>query len=206
LGYNTKGYILPQKTQSEVLQQCQNLGMQLSSLPYQEYKKYLQEKPSTLPPNEYFIPFGGSGELANIGLAQLAQQFNNLRLSTTMPLYLCAGTGTTALGLRPMLQNKMHIFMPFHKPLQSIISLFTNHTNCVFEIDNTKFGKVSPQIIEFCNYIYKTNSLQLDVVYTARLLQLIFNKINTYQIKSDVIMLHTGGLSGNLPHNTLLKY
>ena len=69
------------------------------------------------------------------------------------------------------------------------------------------YGKVNEELINFVNYFKKTTQIQLDPIYTGKMvfgvLQLIKN--HYFSDSSKILMIHTGGLQGIEGMNEKLK-
>ena len=69
------------------------------------------------------------------------------------------------------------------------------------------YAKHPPKFIQFINSTWQQYQLQTDIVYTAKTFYAVQQMIanNTIREGSNVLMIHSGGLQGNLslPANTL---
>ena len=89
------------------------------------------------------------------------------------------------------------------------IEKLTNKTN--FTIFNEYhfggYGKVSDDLITFVNDFKRINHIQLDPIYTGKMVFGIFELIKNHYFSdnSKILIVHTGGLQGIEGMNKLLK-
>lgn len=156
----------------------------------------------------YCIPEGGTNTLAIKGCEEILNEadssFN----------YICApvGTGGTLAGLINSSKPNQHIlgFSALKGDfLQEDISKFAKQDNWML-ITNYHFGgyaKINSELITFINEFKKLNNIQLDPVYTGKMLFGIQDMIdqNYFPKGSKILVIHTGGLQGIEGMNTKLK-
>ncbi len=89
--------------------------------------------------------------------------------------------------------------------LQVNIKKWTNKENWMLNNDYVcgGYAKVSKELIDFTHEFYKSQSIPLDVVYTAKMMMGILDLIKKDYFKRDssILAIHTGGLQGNIGFN-----
>ena len=156
----------------------------------------------------YLIPEGGTNVLAVKGCEEILNE-------TDMGFdYICTsvGTGGTLAGLINCSKPSQQVlgFSTLKGDfLQEDISKFAKKDNWKL-ITNYHFGgyaKINEELIAFINQFKLRNDIQLDPIYTGKMMFGIFDMIkNGYFSKgSKILAIHTGGLQGIKGMNTLLK-
>ncbi|MEJ6792151.1 MAG: pyridoxal-phosphate dependent enzyme [Lacinutrix sp.] len=157
----------------------------------------------------YCIPEGGTNALAVKGCEEILKEedfnFN----------YICAsvGTGGTLAGLingsKP--SQKILGFSALKGDfLKKDISKFATQDNWEL-LSNYHFGgyaKINKELIAFINNFKATNNIQLDPIYTGKMLFGIQDLIakNYFPKGSKILVIHTGGLQGIAGINARLKH
>lgn len=156
----------------------------------------------------YLIPEGGTNALAIKGceeiLTQADSSFN----------YICApvGTGGTLVGLINCSKPNQQVlgFSALKGDfLKEDISKFAKQDNWTL-ITDYHFGgyaKINAELITFINEFKAVNNIQLDPIYTGKMLfgiQDLINK-NYFPEGSKILVIHTGGLQGIAGMNAKLK-
>lgn len=151
----------------------------------------------------YLIPEGGTNELAAKGAEEFAQT-----LGTDFDYVCCAvGTGGTMAGLirgidrekeilgfsvlkgGEFLKNEIGKFL--HEPYENwLINTSYHHGG---------YAKTTEPLLTFMKDFTAKNGIQLDPVYTGKLLWGVMEEIKSGRFKkgSRVLILHSGGLQGN---------
>ena len=159
--------------------------------------------------NFYLIPEGGTNQLAVKGCKEIIENINVEFDSVVVPV----GTGGTLAGIIKGIKNQHNKkaigiavlknagFLK-HKVLELINSSSENQKSSNWEIildyhfgGYAKFNKV---LIEFINEFKEKTEIQLDPVYTGKMMYGIFDLINKEYFRpgSTIIAVHTGGLQG----------
>lgn len=217
VGLQTIGIIRGEELAAKILENptlhfAQDCEMQLQFVSREAYKcknersfiNNLYEKFG----NCYLLPEGGTNELAVKGceeiLTETASDFD----------YICAsvGTGGTLSGI--VSASLPHQFVLGFSALKgtfqtSEVQKHTDNTNYEI-IDSYCFGgyaKIDPNLIRFINEFKKTNGIQLDPVYTAKMMFGITDllKKGFFKENSRILAVHTGGLQGIAGMNQRLK-
>tara|TARA_R110000868_G_scaffold196650_2_gene442670 strand:+ start:4308 stop:5219 length:912 start_codon:yes stop_codon:yes gene_type:complete len=156
----------------------------------------------------YLLPEGGTNALAIKGCEEILTEED-----ANFNVVCCSvGTGGTISGIINCSQPSQQIlgFSALNGSfLKEDISKFVDKEN--WEIITTyhfgAYGKVNAELIHFINRFKRDNNIQLDPVYTGKMMFGIFDLLeNGYFAKgSRILAIHTGGLQGILGMNTVLK-
>ncbi len=169
-----------------------------------EFLKILQQEFN----NFYLIPEGGTNALAVKGCEEILSN-DDLDFD-----YICCavGTGGTISGLINSSKPKQQVLgFPALKGsfLQQDISKFVTQTNWDLKT-HYHFGgyaKVNSELIAFINQFKLEHEVQLDPVYTGKMMYGIFDLIEKQYFPkgSKILAIHTGGLQGIEGMNALLQ-
>ncbi|TKK65517.1 pyridoxal-phosphate dependent enzyme [Ilyomonas limi] len=198
---------------SHTLQQAKAYGMQLHFVSREKYKQ--KEALQYLYPTAYWINEGGSGEKGVAGAALILQQVPHVEKYTHVT---CAvGTGTTLAGIiSSALPHHIIIGISVLKgdfsleaEIKNLLPSSANHQRFSIAHDYHfgGYAKYNAALLEYMNKVWKVHQLPTDFVYTAKALygteMMVRQKIIPQN--SRVLMVHTGGLQGNLslPAGTL---
>jgi len=154
--------------------------------------------------NYFIIPEGGTNKLGVKGVVELGHEI--LDQLSEAPDFVCvaAGTGGTAMGLIQAFANvktKVLVFSSLkgdflRDEIQDAVG------DASFELITDShfggYGKFSKELISFCNQFNQNHNIQLDPVYTGKMMyglaQLI--KDDYFSPNDTVVAIHTGGLQG----------
>lgn len=154
----------------------------------------------------YLIPEGGTNLLALNGCEEI---INEVNIDYD---YICSacGTGGTLSGIISSLKGEKNIVgIPVLKGAQFLIhgitKLVENKTNNQYQNWSLNldyhfggYAKITKELIEFMNWFEKNNNIELDPIYTGKLLFAVNDMIkkNYFKACSNIIVIHTGGLQG----------
>lgn len=148
----------------------------------------------------YLIPEGGTNKFAIKGASEI------LDFKDTQDYICCAvGTGGTIAGVINSKRNNQRVVgFPVIKgdgSLQSNVKSFTKKGGFVF-INDYIFGgyaKLTNELVCFIGDFYKAHNIQLDVVYTGKMMFGIMDLVSKdyFPRGSTILAIHTGGLQGN---------
>jgi len=197
------------------LQLAQDEGMHLKYIDSQKYKalKTLSHKEILKmygEENYYFIPEGGTNALAIKGCAEIVSYLNDQSFD-----YICVSIGTagTIAGIIKGLEGS--------KKVVGFSSLKGNFANSMLENLLTKYdiphrnylisndyhfggyARHKKPLIEFINTFKKDHQIQLDPIYTGKMLYGIYDLISKdfFPTGSKILAIHTGGLQGIIGFN-----
>lgn len=216
-GFKTIGLIRGEELKDKIdtnatLCFAKNCGMELHFISREAYREknnslFIEDLKNKFP-STYVVPEGGTNDLAINGCKEIlfdqCDEFNFIASAI--------GTGGTIAGLIEASKPHQHLLgFPSLKGdfLQKEVENLTKKRN--FTIFNEYhfggYGKVNEELINFVNYFKKTTQIQLDPIYTGKMvfgvLQLIKN--HYFSDSSKILMIHTGGLQGIEGMNEKLK-
>lgn len=213
LGFKSIGLIRGDelKPDSSITLSCAtHHGMELHFISREEYRRK-EDSDFIRVINEkfnypYTIPEGGNNALGRKGCMEILSFCQKEKYS-----YVCCavGTGATLSGIIEscLPHQKIIGFAPFKNAKEQ------NERIKIFLSDNLKkynreiitdyhfggFGKKTKELLEFMNQFYAQNQVQLDFVYTGKMMFGIYDLImkGFFRSGSKIIAIHTGGLQGN---------
>lgn len=212
-GFNTIGIIRGEEhlPLNSTLQFAADNGMKLYYVTRSDYrKKHTEEFQNSLREkfgNVYIVPEGGTNLLALKGATEIPS------LIQTEYNYICTACGTagTLSGLIAGLEGKKTLLG--FSVLKGGEFLIDNTEKLVEGYTQKKFSnwtinldyhfggyaKVNRTLIEFIHEFEKLNGIQLDYVYTGKMMYGIFEllKLGYFKNGHSIAVLHTGGLQGN---------
>ncbi|WP_147678428.1 1-aminocyclopropane-1-carboxylate deaminase/D-cysteine desulfhydrase [Algibacter pacificus] len=217
LGFKTIGVIRGEELFDKIesnptLNYAQQCGMQFKFVSREVYRNKISDDFLNNLKEEfqdfYTIPEGGTNALAVKGCEEI------LTASDEAFDYICCavGTGGTISGLiNKSKPNQQVLGFPALKGdfLQQDISKFAkkNHWKLIFDYHFGGYAKINVELISFINRFKTENNIQLDPVYTGKMMFGIFDLIEKKQFPkgSKILAIHTGGLQGIPGMNMNLK-
>ena len=148
----------------------------------------------------YFIPEGGTNELAIQGTAEI------LEANDSQDYICCAvGTGGTISGIVNSSVAKQKVLgfsaIKGSEQLEKDISTWTNKENwkLITDYHFEGYAKISDELIEFITSFNKEHNIPLDAIYSGKMLFGILDlvKQDYFPKGSSILAIHTGGLQGN---------
>ena len=217
LGFKTIGVIRGEEVQDKIernptLRFAKKNGMQFKFVSREVYRaktselfiKGLRKEFGAF----YLIPEGGTNTLAIKGCEEILTDEDK-----TFDFVCCAvGTGGTISGLINCSKPSQKVLgFPALKGsfLHQDISKFVSKTNWEL-ISDYHFGgyaKVNRELVAFINNFKVENNMNLDPIYTGKMMYGILDLIdkNYFPSGSKVLAIHTGGLQGIAGINSVLK-
>ena len=179
-------------------------GMELYYVSRSDYRKKTSpdflEKLKVQFGSFYFIPEGGTNELAIQGTAEI------LEANDSQDYICCAvGTGGTISGIINSSVAKQKVLgfsaIKGSEQLEKDISTWTNKENwkLITDYHFEGYAKISDELIEFITSFNKERNIPLDAIYTGKMLFSILDLVakDYFQKGSSILAIHTGGLQGN---------
>ncbi|MEL0457416.1 pyridoxal-phosphate dependent enzyme [Flavobacteriaceae bacterium SZ-1-7] len=216
-GFHTIGIIRGEELKNKInenstLRFAQQNGMQFKFVSRDEYRNKTSEDFLSRLKEEfgdfYLIPEGGTNPLAIKGCEEILthedKQFD----------YVCCsvGTGGTISGLINCSKPSQQVLgFPALKGnfLQQDISKFVTKSNwkLIADYHFGGYAKINEDLVTFINQFKADYNIQLDPVYTGKMLFGIFDlaKKGYFPKGSKILAIHTGGLQGIEGMNALLK-
>lgn len=156
----------------------------------------------------YIIPEGGTSQLAVKGCSEILSdtdvEFDHVAVAV--------GTGGTFAGILNSLQPHQEGigFSVLNGTFQKeILDKFSSNSKYQLT-DRYNFGgyaKIDSELVRFINKFKELTNIQLDPVYTAKMMYGIMNlmKAGYFRKNSRILAIHTGGLQGINGMNLRLK-
>jgi len=206
-----------QANHNPTLDFCRSVGMQLQYWNRTLYRQKAEESIIVQLKKEYpnylIVPEGGSNELALKGTKEI------LDVNTRQYEISCTpvGTGGTLSGiyLTKAMQQKLIGFACVAMPFESVINKILTKENRKIESDLTLnydytfggFAKHNLALIGFINRFKAVYNIQLEPLYTGKMLFGIFDMLASGYFSSGtkILALHTGGLQGLAGFNQVNK-
>lgn len=206
-GFYTKAFIRGEEVNNPVLTMCRLFGMELIFVDRDSYRDKIALF-NTVNKNDdyYFVGEGGAGVEATQGceeiITELEKKYDHV--------FCAAGTGTTAAGLAKGILSldsscKLHV-IPVLKGgdfiLDEMINLGASIDNVILHT-NYHFGgyaKTKPELIEFVKDFVSHSGILIEPTYTGKAMFALHDLVKNdyFQKDSNILFLHTGGLTGLL--------
>jgi 1-aminocyclopropane-1-carboxylate deaminase len=205
------------------LKKAHDSGMNLIFSSREEYdlkeEKYFHEELRKRHGNVLIIPEGGFGFYGMLGCSEILNELNQKFDAIVLPM----GTGTTLSGILFGSENEIIYGVP---ALKGGAFLKDNVSHLLFEagldksevteelsrlklLDEFHFGgyaKYTDDLIQFMKDFRSIYGVELDYVYTAKMMFGLFQKMkgNEFSKGAKILAIHTGGLQGNSSIKELL--
>ncbi|MBZ0178072.1 MAG: pyridoxal-phosphate dependent enzyme [Melioribacteraceae bacterium] len=165
--------------------------------------------------NVYIIPEGGTNDLALDGVAEIIDE---LYVDFDY-IFTPVGSGGTLAGLVyglngkknvvgiSSLKNGNYLNQIVGDLLKKKLPVAPDNWRIICDYSFGGFAKIKPILVEFVERFYSLNAIELDYIYTGKMLFAVDDMIrNNYFSKgSNVVALHTGGLQGNAGMQSKIK-
>lgn len=192
---------------------AEEMGMQLYFISRSDYRLKneisFQDKLRTQYGNVLILPEGGTNELAIKGceeiLGEHTQGFTHIAAAI--------GTGGTISGIiKSKLDHQKILGFPALKDsnfLREEIKMWsqTQDFELIPDYHFGGYGKTTPEFIDFINHFTQEYDVNLDPVYTGKMVYGLFERIKSgfFPENSKILAVHTGGLQGIKGYNQKLK-
>ncbi len=186
--------------QTPTLEFAKETGMQLVYLASTDYKNKIIPKDFS----DYFIiPEGGANDLGIRGTREILQHATSYDYIFT-PL----GTGNTLTGLiLGSKANEKIIGVSSLKGAENIhLDILKNLQNHNYDLNNWEilhkynlggYAKFHPEIVRVYNYYLQNHQIELDPIYTCKMMYAIEDLLTKKEIQNcKILCIHTGGLQG----------
>lgn len=196
---------------NSTLQYAAAQGMQFWFISREQYRqkatsdflKILEEKFEDF----YLIPEGGTNALAVKGCEEILSETDSAFNIVCCPV----GTGGTISGIINSVEDNQQVigFSALKGDyLKKEINYFTSKINWNLNSDYTfgGYGKISSDLITFINDFRMETGIQLDPIYTGKMVFGIFDMVEKaiFPQNSRILAVHTGGLQGIAGMNKML--
>ena len=214
LGIKTLGIIRGEELQykwqeNPTLTFAQENGMDFRFVTRAEYrnKEFLTQILEKEFPDALIIPEGGTNKSAVEGVHHM------LNDETKSFDYLCTavGTGGTVAGLSKFAEDHQKVLgftaVKDDSLNDSVLSLSGKKNFELIGAHEGGYGKISDGNIRFINNFSAKSGIQLEPVYTGKMMKKIFELIEEdfFPENSSILAFHTGGLQGIDGANGILK-
>lgn len=156
----------------------------------------------------YLVPEGGTNNLAVKGCEEILSEETDV-FGT---ICVAVGTGGTISGLINSAKNHQEIIgFPALKGdfLKDEINKYTTRNNWLLtsEYHFGGYAKTSDELITFINKFKRETAIQLDPIYTGKMVFGIVDLIKkkTFKKGSNILVIHTGGIQGIEGMNAILS-
>ena len=158
-------------------------------------------------PNALIVPEGGTNEHAVAGIQFMLTE------ETKSFDYLCTavGTGGTVAGISKFAAENQKILdfkvVDDQSLYNKVFELSKRNNFELLEAHDGRYGKITDENIRFINNFKDKFEIQLDPIYTGKMMKMIFEMIDQdyFPAGSKILAFHTGGLQGIFGANELLK-
>ena len=158
-------------------------------------------------PHALIIPEGGTNERAMEGIRYMLTE------ETKSFDYLCTavGTGGTIAGISKFAEENQKVLgfkvVDDQSLYNKVLELSDNNNFELIEAHEGKYGKITDENIRFINDFKQKYGIQLDPIYTGKMMRKLFEMIeeNYFSEGSIILAFHTGGLQGISGGNELLR-
>lgn len=212
-GFNSIGIIRGDELHAnanDTLIKASEFGMKLKFITREEYRRRSDvdflESLSKKYQSTFVIPEGGSNALAVRGCGELIDE-----IDVDFDHIICAvGTGGTmagivsrlepdkmALGI-PVLKNAHYLEAEVKKLVKANHYKINDNWQLFYDYHMGGYAKFNVHLIEFINQFKVDQDVQLDPVYTGKMMFALFDMIKRSRFRSGskIIAIHTGGLQG----------
>ena len=158
-------------------------------------------------PDALIIPEGGTNEQAVEGIQLM------LNSKTKSFDYLCTavGTGGTIAGISKFAEENQHVLgfkvVDDASLNEKIFELSKRQNFKLIEAHDGKYGKITDENIRFINDFKEKFGIQLDPIYTGKMMKKILGMIENSEFPqgSKILAFHTSGLQVIFGANEMLK-
>ncbi len=207
LGLQTEAFVRGEPQSNPTLNDMEQWGMRLQFVSREDYRNLRQHKHwKSLPgidTNAYWLPEGGSVELALQGVAELISE-----IDLQYDVICCpCGTGTTLAGIIEAVRSDVRVIGfsalkggEFLKlDVEALLTRSRDNWDIITGYHFGGFARTSTELFEFMECFSSQSSIQLEPVYTGKMLYGIYDLLEKGFFKPGqrIIVLHSGGLQGN---------
>lgn len=211
-GFRTFGFVRGEMPEplNPTLRYCVERGMQLHYYDRTAYRqlrtdaRFLAQAMRALPGGSYWLPEGGTNQLAVKGCTEMWGQWQGQ--SPPDVVAVCAGTGGTAAGLiagaPASARVEVYPALKGNWMAEEIRRWIPGEAATDWAlVSDHHFGgyaKTTPTLLHFIRTFRRATGIPLDPIYTGKLFYGLFDRIERGLYPSGITLLaiHTGGLQG----------
>jgi 1-aminocyclopropane-1-carboxylate deaminase len=214
-GFQSIGIIRGEQspTPSHTLLQAAAHGMQLHFVSREVYRQKEAINWEIQFPDVYLIPEGGHNAAGALGCEEML----SLVPTHDFSHIICAvGTGTTLAGLINSAQAYQQVMgmvvLKGGQYLHTSVNTLLHHPEApnwqlLCDFHGGGYARTTPGLIDFINTFYRETTIPLDIIYTGKMVWGVRELVQQgyFPAGSRILLIHTGGLQGNLslPTNVL---
>lgn len=212
-GFQTIGIIRGEQVKplNPTLAYAKSCGMQLAFVTRSAYREKhteaFQDSLSRKYGTFYPIPEGGTNALALKGAAELPSEIIQQLGFQPNAICVCCGTGGTLAGIIQGLEGRCQAigysvlkgdFMSAEvaKWLQSSQQNISGNWQIRTEAHHGGYAKYTSSLIDFINQFKLDFNIQLDPIYTGKLMYALAQEAEHFPKGSSIVAIHSGGLQG----------
>jgi 1-aminocyclopropane-1-carboxylate deaminase/D-cysteine desulfhydrase len=198
-GFRSIGIIRGEESSqaNATLSKAKELGMELVFVSREAYKlkegeAYLHTLTSRFP-DAWIVPEGGDNELGQKGCEEILTGASNLFTH----IFCAYGTGTTFKGISKSLN-----------PLQTLTGIHVLKYEATTDLPQSQilndyhfggYAKHTAVLLEFKSWFEERFLIELDYVYTAKLVYAVFDLMKQGKLEKEdkILIIHSGGTQGN---------
>ncbi|MDQ7091251.1 MAG: pyridoxal-phosphate dependent enzyme [Methylococcales bacterium] len=211
LNLKTKGFIRGERPKylNPTLRDLLKWGMTLEFISRSDYRQLrTYQHYDALPDlnaNEYWLPEGGTSELALKGVAELIDEINQ-------PFdWICSpcGTGTTLAGMINAVSKECQVLGIsalkggdfLRNEVKSLLSTeigVRENWSINLNYHFGGFAKTKPELLTFIMQFEQDHGIEIEPIYSGKMLFALYDLIGQgyFNAGSSIIAMHTGGLQG----------
>lgn len=153
----------------------------------------------------HHLPEGGSNQLATRGTGEIIKELKEQLPEPISHICVSCGTGGTIAGLinEADSQTKIMGFSALkgdflNKDINDLLETRKENWSLVTDYHFGGYAKWDKQLIQFINDFRYNHSINLDPIYTGKMMYGIFEliKVDYFKSGSNITIIHTGGLQG----------
>ncbi|MFT4600753.1 MAG: 1-aminocyclopropane-1-carboxylate deaminase [Arenicella sp.] len=207
---------------NETLKKATEYGMKLIFTSREEYalkeEKYFHEELRRRHGQITIVPEGGANYYGVLGCTEILKEVEY----TPDVIYCAAGTATTSAGILLSSDAKVKAVSALKggeflkdNVLMRLKEFGFESNECKETLENYEvlcdyhfggYAKHTAELIEFMNDFKLKHQIELDYVYTAKMMFAMYDQIKKGEFKKGqtILAIHTGGLQGNKSISDLL--
>lgn len=194
------------KNSNTTLQRAASKGMQFEFVDRETFRSWRDQPEQLIKifPEHYFLPEGGTNELAIKGCEEILPEIDVDFNVLVAPI----GTGGTFAGILKSAHDQQKILGIsslkgdfIHQEIQNLLLKHKIIRTNYRIIDNYHFGgygKSNDELIDFINWFKENFDVPLDPIYTGKAFFAVWDMIKNDKFEKNlkIVILHTGGLQG----------
>ena len=205
-GFRTIGYVRGEQVLplNPTLRYCERQKMQLHFVSRPAFRELRDTSPIRQHTGTYWLPEGGTNELAVRGCTEMWQQWTDQQPPDVAAI--CAGTGGAAAGLirgAPAgVRVEVYAALKGNFLKEEINDLIDGPTSTdwalITDYHCGGYAKTTPALLDFMRTFRRQTGLPVDPIYTGKLFYGLLHRIEAgaYPRGTTILAFHTGGLQG----------